>query len=154
MVLKTRVRLPPLPPFLMRLYNVYGKLVYRTVNRYIIKWDGKSRSKAQFKVKQFLKPHWLANIVYEEFPVYGTRMSVDILNATKKIAIEVQGKQHSNFSRFFHANSRMKYLESIKRDLKKAEWLEKNNFKLIEVEYNEVDQLTKGFFEKKFNTVL
>ena len=154
MALKTRVRLPPLPPFLMRLYNVYGKLVYRTVNRYIIKWDGKSRSKAQFKVKQFLKPYWLANIVYEEFPVYGTRMSVDILNATKKIAIEVQGKQHSNFSRFFHANSRMKYLESIKRDLKKAEWLEKNNFKLIEVEYNEVDQLTKSFFEKKFNTVL
>ena len=138
----------------MRLYNIYGKLVYRNVNKYIINWDGKSRSKAQFKAKQFLKSFWLANIVYEEFPVYGTRMSVDLLNATKKIAIEVQGKQHSSFNQFFHDNSRMKYLASIKRDFKKAEWLKENKFKLIEIEYDEIDSLSKSFFKKNFNLIL
>ena len=138
----------------MRLYNIYGKLVYKNVNKYAINWDGKSRSKAQFKVKQFLKSFWFTNVAFEEFPVYGTRMSVDLLNATKKIAIEVQGKQHSNFNQFFHGNSRMKYLESIKRDFKKAEWLEKNKFKLVEIEYDEIDKLSKSFFKKNFNLIL
>ena len=66
----------------MRLYNVNGKLVNRSVNRYLINWDGKSRSKAQFNVKQFLKKYWLGHVVFEEFPVYGTKMHVDILDAT------------------------------------------------------------------------
>ena len=81
-------------------------------------------------------------------------MSVDILNATKKVAIEVQGKQHSEFNKFFHGNSRLKYLEGIKRDIKKAEWLEKNGFILLEIEENEVQSLTREFFKKKFGITL
>ena len=107
----------------MRLLNINGKLQKKSVTKYLVDWDKKSRSKIQFTVKQFLKTYWKGQVVYEEFPVYGTKMSVDILNATKKIAIEVQGRQHNEFNKFFHSDSRLKYLESIKRDLKKAEWL-------------------------------
>ena len=138
----------------MRLYNIYGRPQKRSVSKYLINWNKKSRSKIQFKVKKFLEPFWKSNIVYEEFPVYGTRMSVDILNATKKIAIEVQGRQHSEFNKFFHGNSRLKYLEGIKRDIKKAEWLEKNGFILLEVEEDEVDLLSIKFFLDKFGTIL
>ena len=67
----------------MRLKNIYGKLVYKNVKSKLIDWDGKSRSKVQRQVKKFLKDYWSKCIVYEEFPVYGSRMSVDILNATK-----------------------------------------------------------------------
>ena len=138
----------------MRLYNINGRLQKRGVSKYLINWNKKSRSKIQFKVKKFLEPFWKSNVVYEEFPVYGTRMSVDILNATKKIAIEVQGRQHSEFNKFFHGNSRLKYLEGIKRDIKKAEWLEKNGFILLEVEEDEVDLLSIKFFLDKFGTIL
>ena len=138
----------------MRLYSTTGRLVNKNVSRYLIDWDKKSRSKIQFKVKQFLKPFWQNQIVYEEFPVYGTRMRVDILNATKRIAIEVNGAQHSNFNKFFHAGSRQKYLESIKRDVEKAKWLESNNFTLVEIEENEVDSLTIDFFKKNYNILL
>jgi hypothetical protein len=138
----------------MRLLNIYGKLQSKTVGKYLINWDGKSRSKIQFKVKQFLKTFWQNQIVYEEFPVYGTRMHVDILNATKRVAIEVNGAQHSKFNKFFHANSRQKYLDSIKRDLEKAKWLESNNFILIEVEESEVSSLSLEFFKKNFNLSL
>ena len=110
----------------MRLLNIHGKLQAKNVSKFLINWNGKSRSKIQFRVKQFLKSYWQNQVVYEEFPVYGTRMHVDILNATKKIAIEVNGTQHSKFNKFFHAGSRLKYLESIKRDVAKAEWLENN----------------------------
>ena len=123
----------------MRLLNINGKLQSKKVSKYLIKWSGKSCSKIQFRTKQFLKPFWKNQIVYEEFPVYGTKMRVDILNATNK---------------FFHGGSRLKYLESIKRDVAKANWLESNNFTLIEIEEDEIDSLSIEFFKKNFNLVL
>ena len=134
----------------MRLYNIYGRLENKNVNKYLVKWDEPSRSKIQFSVKQFLKKYWLSCVVYEEFPVYGSRMKVDILNATKKIAIEVNGAQHNNFNKLFHANSRINYLNSIKRDFKKLEWLEENGYNLIEINHDEIDLLSKDYIKKKF----
>ncbi len=138
----------------MRLLNIYGRLERRNVNKYLIDWDKESRSKLQFKVKQFFRKYWFSCVVYEEFPVYGSRMKVDILNATRKIAIEVNGAQHGSFNKFFHGNSRIKYLNSIKRDFKKLEWLEGNGYNLIEINYDEVESLSVNFFKKKFNLVL
>ena len=81
-------------------------------------------------------------------------MKVDFLNATKKIAIEVNGPQHSSFNKFFHNNSRMNYLESLKRDHQKSLWLEQNNFTLIELEKEEVDKLNREFIREKFNVII
>ena len=138
----------------MRLYNVNGNLQKKNVSKFLIDWNKKSRSKIQFKVKKFLEPFWKGHIVFEEFPVYGSKLKVDILNASNKLAIEVQGDQHNSFNKYFHGDSRLKYLESIKRDVMKAEWLENNNFKLIEINQNEVNELSKQFFEDKFKVFL
>jgi hypothetical protein len=134
----------------MKLFNIKGKLVSKNVSKCVIKWDGKSRSDLQFKVKQFVKPFWKGHVVYEEFPVYGTLLRVDILNATLKIAIEVNGPQHSQFH-FFHNKQPLNYLNEIKRDDKKLDWLEKNKFNLVEINFDEVDTLSKEFFKEKFN---
>jgi hypothetical protein len=37
----------------MRLLNVNGKLINKNVKKYLINWEGKSRSKLQFQFKQF-----------------------------------------------------------------------------------------------------
>ena len=138
----------------MKLYNVNGRLVGKDVVKYRIKWNKKCRSKIQYKVKQFLKPYWKNHICFEEFPVFGTRLKVDMINFTRKVAIEVQGNQHYSFNKFFHSNSRLKYLESIIRDNQKQNWLELNKIKLIEILENEVDNLSKKFFYEKFNLKL
>jgi len=135
----------------MRLLNINGKLVNKNVRKNLIVWEGKSRSKLQFKFKQFFYPYWKSNIVYEEFPVYGTMLKVDILNATKRIAIEIQGDQHESFNKFFHGNSRLKYLQSIKRDVKKEKWLEINGFKFLELYENDLKILSPQYIEEKFN---
>lgn len=134
----------------MRLYNIRGRQVNKNVSRYLIDWEKKSRSNLQFRVKQFLKQYWENHIVYEEFPVFGSRMKVDIVNATKYIAVEVNGQQHGSFNKFFH-NSRYGYFQSISRDVKKEEWLEKNGFDLITIEYDEVEDLTEQFIKEKFD---
>ena len=57
----------------MRFKTLTGAI--RTVKKsknFLIDWDGKSRSKIQFNVKQYLKKYWLKHIVFEEFPVAGT----------------------------------------------------------------------------------
>ena len=134
----------------MKLYNIAGKLAYKSVNKYRIEWEKKCRSNIQFEVKQFFKPYWISHICYEEFPVYGTRMKVDMINMTKRIAVEVQGAQHESFNKFFHGNSRANYLKSIKRDYHKAVWLENNNFKVLEIKKEDLASLSREYILEKF----
>jgi len=133
----------------MRLLNVNGKLVNKNVTRYSIDWEAKSRSKLQFKFKEFFYPYWKNHIVYEEFPVYGSMLKIDLLNATKKIAVEIQGSQHESFNKFFHDNSRLKYLESIKRDVKKEKWIDTNQFKFLELYEDDLKNLSPQYIEEK-----
>ena len=133
----------------MRLLNINGKLVNKNVRKWLINWDQKSKSNLQFQFKQFFYPYWKNHIVYEEFPVYGTMLKVDFLNATKKIAVEIQGNQHESFNKFFHDNSRLKYLQSIKRDVKKEQWLFKNNFKFLELYPEDLKLLSPQYIEEK-----
>jgi len=135
----------------VKLLNIYGKAVSKNVSQYLIDWEAKSRSKVQFKTKQFLKSFWKNHIVYEEFPVFGSRLKVDIVNATLRIAVEVHGGQHTSYNKFFHGESRLNYLKSIKRDVAKENWLRINNFQLVEIYEEEVKDLSTQFFKEKFN---
>jgi len=135
----------------MRLYSITGKLISKNVSKYRVDWNSKSKSNLQFQIKQFLRQYWINHIVYEEFPVYGTRMKIDFINATRKIAVEVNGAQHSSFNKFFHNNSRAKYLSSIRRDYEKYEWLMKNEFKFIELEQEDLKVLSPKFILQKFD---
>jgi len=135
----------------MRLYTVTGRIINKNVSQFLIDWDKTSRSKIQFQVKQFLKLFWKHHVCYEEFPVFGSRMKVDFINFTKQIAIEVNGDQHSSFNKFFHNNSRLNYLNSIKRDVKKSQWLEKNGIQLIELETRDLDKLSYDYINQTFN---
>ena len=76
---------------------------------YLIDWEKGSRSKLQAKVKNFLKVFWDGDVVFEEFPVVGSRLTLDFYNATKNIAIEVQGKQHTKYNKFFHNDNKINY---------------------------------------------
>jgi len=119
----------------------------RTVKKarsYLIDWDGQSRSKIQFQAKQFLKKHWSNHIVFEEFPVAGTKLSLDFYNANKKIAVEVQGKQHTKYVPFFHGSNKINYLNQLKRDRDKLKFCEINNIQLVEI--YDGDKLDKSLF--------
>ncbi len=134
----------------MKLYDISGKLRYKSVQKYRIDWEAECRSNLQYEVKQFFKPYWYGQICYEEFPVYGTRMKVDLINMTKRIAVEVQGAQHDSFNKFFHNNSRANYLSSIKRDYDKRVWLENNDFKVLEIFEEDLPSLSKKYISEKF----
>lgn len=113
-------------------------------HKYKIDWDGKSRSKIQFNSKQKLKKIWENHVVFEEFPVAGSKMSFDFYNANKKIAIEVQGRQHTKYVPFFHGKNKINFISQMRRDHQKREFCNINEIKLIEVfEEKEIDSLIK-----------
>lgn len=119
----------------------------RTVKKprsYLIDWSGKSRSKIQFRTKQFLKKYWEKHIVFEEFPVAGTKLTLDFYNANKKIAVEVQGKQHTKYVPFFHGSNKINYLNQLKRDQDKLKFCEINNIQLVEI--YDGDKLDESLF--------
>ena len=117
----------------------------------MVKWEKPSRSKMQFGVKEFVKNYWFNDVVFEEFPIVGTRMSLDLYNANKNIAIEVQGAQHLKYTPFFHGKSKTTFLSQIRRDNDKEEFCKLNNIKLVEV-YPE-DKLSVDLF-KSFGVIL
>jgi len=114
--------------------------------KYLINWDKKCRSKIQKRVKDLLNEHWFADIVFEEMPVIGTRLTIDFYNANKKIALEVDGNQHYKFNKFFHGNSRLNFLAQLQRDDKKEYFCEINNIKLVRI--LESDKLDEELLKK------
>ena len=113
----------------------------RNPTKYLIKWDKKCRSKLQKRVKDLLYKHWLTDVVFEEFPVMGSRMTIDFYNANKNIAVEVDGMQHYKYNKFFHSNNRIKFLEQLKRDEQKESFCENNSIKLIRIiETDKIDE--------------
>ncbi len=123
----------------------------KKAKKFLIDWDGKSRSKIQYNAKQFLKKYWNNHIVFEEFPVAGTKLSLDFYNANKKIAVEVQGKQHTKYVPFFHGKNKINYINQLKRDRDKLMFCELNNIQLIEI--YDGDELSEKLFES-FGVIL
>ena len=104
----------------------------KNAKKYLINWKSKSRSKFQNNVKDFLRDYWINDVVFEEFRIVGTRLSIDFYNANRRIAIEVQGDQHIKYVKHFHKN-RLKYLDQLKRDQKKLDFCELNGIKMVEI---------------------
>ena len=116
------------------------------IRKYLIDWESPSRSKLQFSVKSFVSKYWTNHVVFEEFPVAGTRMSLDIYNATKNIAIEVQGAQHRRYVSHFHGGHKLNYLDQVRRDKQKSEFCKLNGINLIEI--YDTDELNEKLFLK------
>lgn len=123
-----------------------SKKRYKNVKKYLINWESSSRSKFQTRVKNFLEKFWDQDVIFEEFPVIGTRLSLDFYNANKKVAIEVQGRQHTKYVKFFHRD-RLNYLSQLKRDQKKETFCELNQIKLVTI--YEKDIIDEHLFESQ-----
>jgi|TARA_Y100000356_G_C11202954_1_gene258830 very-short-patch-repair endonuclease len=129
----------------MKFIDSYGReRNLKNAKKYLIHWDKPSRSKFQTRVKDFLRSYWQHDVVFEEFRVVGTRLTLDFYNANKKIAVEVQGAQHTKYVKFFHKN-KFKYSDQLKRDEKKFQFCEANKIKLAEV-YPQ-DKITASLFD-------
>jgi very-short-patch-repair endonuclease len=131
------------------LVDIRGRQKKVSISKYFVEWDKIVGSNAQFSTKQFLRKYWLGETVCEEFRIPGSRLRIDLINFSRKVVVEVSGRQHENFNKFFHKN-RIGFIKSIKRDFEKIHWIETNGFSLIEIYDYEVENLNTDFIKEKF----
>lgn len=133
--------------------DIKGRRRTKSLTSYLVKWDAKCRSNIQKKVKLFFKDFWESDFVCEEMPVIGTKMKIDLYNHTKKIAIEVQGRQHDAFVPHFHI-TRHGYGKQLERDEKKAEWCKLNGIVLVYIREADLDNLSSKWFKDNYNILI
>jgi len=78
--------------------------------------------------------------------VVGTRLSLDFYNANQKVAIEVQGAQHTKFVKHFHKDNKLNFLDQCRRDRQKEDFCEANNIILVKI-YDD-DEVDKALFRQ------
>lgn len=138
----------------MKFFNLRGKPTFKNISKFRIDWSKQSKSKFQFNVKQFFKQYWQNHICYEEVVLAGTRLSLDILNLTERIGVEVHGDQHIKHVPFFHGKNTSGFGDQINRDLDKIKWCENNKIELIEIYSSDFSSLSKEWVYEKFNIIL
>ena len=122
------------------------------IAKYLVDWDA-IVSRPQKFVKDFLYPYWSACIVLEEFRVPGSLLRVDLLNVSRKIAVEVSPSSTHSFNRFFHKN-RPAFGRAVGRELDKSRWLEREGYQLIEIFEDDFCRLSKEWIFEKYGVTL
>jgi hypothetical protein len=134
----------------MKWKTLKGKDKNVPMQKYLADWDAPCLSKFQFNVLQFLRKYWQNHVVYLEVPVAGTKMRIDILNSTKRIAVECDGRQHIEFNKHFHNNSRSVYWKQLDRDDKKTKYCELNGITLVRIYETDLKNLSREWFKEKY----
>lgn len=76
----------------------------------------------------------------------NTRLFFDFCIPELKLLIEVQGQQHYSFNKFYH-NDRDSFDTQVFYDKLKEEWASINNYKLLTIKYDEIENLTNESFK-------
>jgi hypothetical protein len=133
----------------MKYKDLKGRVKYKNISHTLVKWNEVSKSKFQREIKDFFRKYWEYDLVYEEMPMVGTRLRLDLANYTKKVAVEVQGEQHNEFNTFFH-KTRNDFRRQLERDDKKEKWCEVNGYKLILIFQRDRKLLSKQWILDEF----
>ncbi len=98
--------------------------------------QSQSRSQFQHRIGQKLKQQYPHDLIFEEVSVPGENFVLDFFIPSLKLVVECHGKQHTEHIKFFH-RTKHQFHKQQERDEKKKKWCELNNFKLVEIFYNE-----------------
>lgn len=114
---------------------------------YKMDWNRKV-SAPQKAVSDFLRRFWEFDTVLLEFRIPGSLLRIDILNISKKIAVEVSPDSvHKNFNPFLHKN-RSEFLKKLKADIAKIAWCEKSGLTFVELNDSDIKTLSADTFAK------
>jgi hypothetical protein len=109
--------------------------------------NSESASGLHKKARQLLSKCFPYSIIYEEVSLVGCKgisgnLIADFLICDIPLIVEVHGRQHYEFIKFFHKNED-EFKASIQKDSLKREWAELNSIVFIELPYNKTKEWKK-----------
>lgn len=128
----------------MKVKGINGKeYVWNLTGYNVFDDDKRKRSKYHVRARNLLKEIFNSYRILEEVKLPGStelhRKSVlylDFYIPSIKLAVEVHGEQHYDYSPFFH-KSKADFLKSKARDEDKIAWCELNDINIIVLKYSE-----------------
>lgn len=125
---------------LMKFQTIDGQEIRREIkpSRYPLRSREQSKSQGQYLLGRQLCKLYTGTVILEEFPVIGTRLSLDFYLPHIKLAFEYDGRQHREFNPFFH-NTSKDFERQKERDQEKELWCKLNNIKLVRVTSGQIN---------------
>ena len=105
-------------------------------SKWPVKTEAACRSKIQYKVGQIIKSKYPLDPILEDITLPRSRLSLDFFLPMRKLAVEVQGKQHKNFTPFFH-KTKSSFDSQLKRDEEKEFFCQLNEIDLVFIDSEE-----------------
>lgn len=129
--------------------NSFKEVLLR-ISKYKIDWNKDGNSSLERRFRKLIFPYWEHYIVLFQLTIPGSKLKIDFLNCSKKIAVEINGPQHSHFNKYFHNNSPNVWLASMNRDDKKYRWCEQNKIQMLELEEEDLNRFSPNYIFNKF----
>lgn len=124
----------------MKIVDENGR--FYTIN--LSKYYAKSRencSALHEALREFLTKKFPAAQILEEVYIEGWKVYLDFYLPLYKLACEADGKQHDEYTPFFHKNSKLNFAAAKGRDNKKKAFCELNSITLIRFNDGETEDV-------------
>jgi hypothetical protein len=122
----------------------------QTQNKKIVPKESKGESICRnYLQSRFKRPFNKARPSYMFNSVTGENLELDCFNEDMRLAVEYNGKQHYEYNKFMHRNSRDTFYNQVYRDRIKRDICKKLGIKLIEVPYTVPNDKIPDFLESK-----
>ena len=128
----------------MKVIGLNGREYNINLKKYIVKKNDKTvKSKYHIAARELLTEMFSGYTVLEEVKLPGSRcpskksvLFLDFFIPSLMLGIEVHGRQHYEFCKFFH-KTMAGFLQSNKRDFIKEDWCELNDIELVVLKYSD-----------------
>lgn len=131
----------------MKVTDLDGREVTWSLRGYEVKANDKTpRSKPHLRAREIIKRLFPTDLLYEEVFLPNSQMRLDFYVPGRDLAVEVQGKQHDEYTPHFHGPP-ANYINALKRDRKKKEFCEMNGIDLIYLMDGESDEVWREAFD-------
>ncbi len=102
------------------------------------------KSKIQYECGQLIKTKFPHDPILEEFRIPGYNFIIDFFLPVRRIAFEINGRQHDEYVPYFH-KSKDGFKASQIRDKEKKDFCVKNDFQYYKVDsVQEMKELLNG----------
>jgi len=114
---------------IVKIYD--GSEININLKKYLLK-ETYQRSKFQTRIKEQLKEEYPSDNIYEEVYIPIEKLYLDLFIPSRQLVIEIQGRQHKIYTKFFHRTI-VDFNNQKNRDERKIAWCLLNHLKLIEI---------------------
>tara|TARA_R110000824_G_scaffold132519_3_gene295089 strand:- start:128 stop:550 length:423 start_codon:yes stop_codon:yes gene_type:complete len=140
----------------MKVTGLNGREYNLDLKKYIVKKDDKTKkSRYHIMARDLLHEMFSGYNTLEEVKLPGSRcpskrsvLFLDFFIPNLSLGVEVHGKQHYEYCKFFH-KTKAGFLTSVKRDDIKEQWCTLNNIELIVLKYSDDTEKWRGQIDSR-----